>query len=69
MVTDKNSMQSFRTYYEMDDRCIGREFRVVYHSFTAAAANSTGAYHSRPSVGVFTPPHIGLRLNLMAMSR
>ena len=61
-------MQYFRAHYEMDDRCMGRDFRVVYHNFTATVANSTSAYHSRASVGVFTPSNIGLRLNLTAMS-
>ena len=61
-------MQSFCAHYEMDDRCIGREFRVVYHSFTADIANSAAEYHPRARVGVFKPLHIGLRLNLKAMS-
>ena len=61
-------MQSSCAHYEMDDRCIGREFRVVYHSFTAAAANSAAKYHPRAQGGVFNPMHIGLRLNLKAMS-
>ena len=69
MVTDRNFTQSFRAHYEMDERCIGCEFRVVYHCFTAPAANIDGANHSRAHEGIFIPQHIGIRLNLGAMSR
>ena len=68
MVTDRNFTQSFHAHYEMDERSIGPEFRVVCHCFTAIAANTAGADHSRAREGVFIPQHIGIRLNLEAMS-
>ena len=68
MVTDMNFTQSFRTHYEMDERCIGHEFRVVYHCFTVAATNIVATDHSRAHEGVFILQHIGIRINLAAMS-
>ena len=67
MVTDRNFTQSFHAHYEMDERCIGRKFRVVYHCFTVVAANIAGADHSRAREGVFILQHFDLKLNL-AMS-
>ena len=69
MVTDRNFTQSFHTHYEMDESSIGHEFRVVYHCFTPVVANTAGADHSEAHEGVLILQHIGLRINLVAMSR
>ena len=68
-VIDRNFSQSLRAHYEMDDSCISREFRVVYHRFTDVVADTVGPNYSRACEGVFIPLHISLRLNLVAMSR
>ena len=69
MVIDRHFTQLLRAHYEMDDSCISREFRVVYHRFIDVAADTAGLDYSRVREGVFVQLHICLRLNLAAMSR
>ena len=52
----------------MDERHIGREIKMVYHSFIVFVANIVAVDHSRAREGIFILQHFDLRFNL-AMSR